>query len=347
LAESTVRILIVEDYGPFRQFIRSTLPKEVGPQAIFEASDGVQAIELARALRPDLILLDIGLPKLNGIDAARRIRQLAPQSRILFVSQESSVDLVQEAINVGASGYVVKTDAARELGMAVKAVLHGERFVGIRFAFHAFTEPSDDRAPQSDRRSKNCVPLQQEKERACRHEAGFYSDDEILLDSFTQFIVAALKAGNTVILHATASHRDSLRSRLQTYGLDMGAVIEGAVIEQERYISLDAADMLSTFMVNNLPDPVRFFKVTSDLIAGAVKAAKSEHRVAACGEIAPLLWAQGNAQAAIRLERLRGELAETYGVDTLCGYRRESFQRMADSHIFEEICKEHSTVHSR
>jgi DNA-binding NarL/FixJ family response regulator len=185
LAESTVRILIVEDYGPFRQFIRSTLPKEVGPQAIFEASDGVQAIELARALRPNLILLDIGLPQLNGIDAARRIRQLTPQSRILFVSQESSVDFVQEAINVGASGYVVKTDAARELAMAVKAVLHGERFVGIRFAFHAFTEPSDERAPQSDRRSKNCVPLQQEEESACRHEAGFYSDDEILLDSFT------------------------------------------------------------------------------------------------------------------------------------------------------------------
>jgi hypothetical protein len=121
----------------------------------------------------------------------------------------------------------------------------------------------------------------------------------------------------------------------------------GAVMEQGRYISLDAADMLFTFMVNDLPDPVRFFKVTSDLIAGAVKAAKSKHRVAACGEIAPLLWAQGNAEAAIRLERLWGELAETYGLDTLCGYPGGSFQRMADRHIFEEICKEHSTVHSR
>jgi hypothetical protein len=226
--------------------------------------------------------------------------------------------------------------------MALKAVLRGERFVGIRFAFHAFTEASDERAPQNDRRSKKCVPLQQEKESACRHEAGFYSDDEILLDSVTQFIGAALRAGNTVIVLATKSHRDSLMSRLQTCGLDMGAVME-----QGRYISLDAADMLFTFMVNDLPDPVRFFKVTSDLIAGAVKAAKSKHRVAACGEIAPLLWAQGNAEAAIRLERLWGELAETYGLDTLCGYPGGSFQRMADRHIFEEICKEHSTVHSR
>ena len=127
MAESTVRILVVEDYESFRQFICATLQKEVEPHSIFEASDGVQAIELARALRPDLILLDIGLPKLNGMEAARRIRELAPQSRILFVSQESSVDVIQAAFSVGASGYVVKTDAARELAIAVKAVLHGER----------------------------------------------------------------------------------------------------------------------------------------------------------------------------------------------------------------------------
>jgi hypothetical protein len=130
--------------------------------------------------------------------------------------------------------------------MAVKDVLHGERFVGITFAGHGFTEASDERAPQSDQRNKNFVPLQQEKEIACRHEARFYSDDEILLDGFTQFIGAALKAGNTVIVLATESHRDSLMPRLQKYGLDMGAVIE-----QERYISLDAAEMLSTFMVND------------------------------------------------------------------------------------------------
>ena len=71
-------------------------------QTIGEASDGEQAIELAQALQPDLILLDIGLPKLNGIEAARRIRELAPRSKIIFCSQESSVDVVQAAFSAGA-----------------------------------------------------------------------------------------------------------------------------------------------------------------------------------------------------------------------------------------------------
>jgi DNA-binding NarL/FixJ family response regulator len=160
LAESTVRILVVEDYESFRQFICATLHKEVAPQAIFEASDGGQAIALARALHPDLILLDIGLPKLNGIEAARRLRELAPKSRILFVSQESSVDVVQEAFSAGASGYVVKTDAARELAMAVKAVLRGERFVGIRFGGYGFAGPSEAAPPrrvQHSEREERCA----------------------------------------------------------------------------------------------------------------------------------------------------------------------------------------------
>lgn len=341
MAESKVRILIVEDYESFRQFIRSMLHSEVEPQAIFEASDGVQAIELAQAHCPDLILLDIGLPKLNGIDTARRIREFAPHVKILFVSQESSADIVQAAFNVGASGYVVKTDAARELVTAVKAVLRGERFVGIRFVGHGFTDPLDKRAPQKDRSHKDFIPRQREKEIASRHEVVFYSDDETLLDSFTHFITAALKAGNTVIALATEPHRKSLTLRLQTAGLDMDAVTK-----QARYISLDAAETLSTFMVDDMPDPVRFFKATRDLLGDALNAAK-DARVFACGEMAPLLWAQGNAEAAIRLERLWGELVERFGIDTLCGYSLSSFKSEADRRVFEEVCKEHSTVHSR
>jgi DNA-binding NarL/FixJ family response regulator len=85
-----------------------------------------------------LILLDIGLPKLNGIEAARRIRKVSPGSKILFVSQESSADAVREALGTGALGYVVKTDARRELLEGVSAVLRGERFVGQRFSAHDF-----------------------------------------------------------------------------------------------------------------------------------------------------------------------------------------------------------------
>jgi MEDS: MEthanogen/methylotroph, DcmR Sensory domain len=128
---------------------------------------------------------------------------------------------------------------------------------------------------------------------------------------------------------------------LRAHGLDIAAAIR-----QGSYISLNAADTFSTFMVNDLPDPVRFLKVVSDLILSAVNAAKGEHpRVAACGECAPLLWSQGRAEAAIQVEQLWDELAKTYDVDILCGYPSRSFHREEDNHIFQRIFAEHSAVH--
>ena len=107
-----VRILLVEDFEPFRRFIRSQLQPRLDLEVIAEASDGLEAVHVAEQLQPDLILLDIGLPKLNGIEAARRIRKLCPESKIVFLSQESSGDVIEEALNSGGTGYVVKTNAA-------------------------------------------------------------------------------------------------------------------------------------------------------------------------------------------------------------------------------------------
>ena len=99
---------MVEDYEPFRRFICSTLRKSSELDIVGEVADGLEAVQKAEELRPDLIVLDIGLPSLNGIDAARRIHKLLPKSKMLFVSQESSADVVQEALALGALGYVVK-----------------------------------------------------------------------------------------------------------------------------------------------------------------------------------------------------------------------------------------------
>ena len=112
--------------------------------------------------------------------------------------------------------------------------------------------------------------------------------------------------------------------------------------------SLDAADTLSTFMLNGMPDPVRFLKLFGNLIVTAPKAAKGDQaRVAIFGEMCHLLWAQGNAEAAIQVEKLGNQLVKTYDVDILCGYSLGSVQGGMDSHIFQRICAEHSAVHSR
>jgi DNA-binding NarL/FixJ family response regulator len=340
LKGSTTSILVVDDYEPWHRFVLTTLQKQPELRVIGEAVDGLEAVQKAQQLQPDLILLDIGLPTLNGIEAARRIREVSPKSKILFVSENRSWDIVEEALRTGVGGYVVKSDAAGELLPAVNAVLGGRRFVSASLAGNDLTDPENEQT--ADHNSGGVVlPFPpQNVWIARRHEVEFYSDDAAFVVGFTRFIEAALEVGNAVIVVATESHRKSLLQRLQETGVDIAAAIE-----QGRYVSLDVADTLSTFMVDDLPDPVRFLKVAGDLVMEAAKAANGEpRRVAACGECAPILWAQGKADAAVQVEHLWDEIARTKEVDILCGYVLNSFQREQESPIFERICAEHSAV---
>jgi DNA-binding NarL/FixJ family response regulator len=129
VTEGLVKVLVVEDYEPWRSFYWRELRKRTDLHIVAGVSDGFEAIQQALEQQPDLILLDIGLPGLNGIDAARRIREACPSSKILFVSQEVSADVVGEAMSTGASGYVVKFDARSDLLPAIEAVLGGRRFL--------------------------------------------------------------------------------------------------------------------------------------------------------------------------------------------------------------------------
>jgi DNA-binding NarL/FixJ family response regulator len=126
---TAVRILVVDDFEPWRRFLRCFLQEDPTWQIICEASDGLEAIEKGRELQPDLILLDIGLPKLNGIAAAREIRKIAPRSRILFFSENCCPAVVREALSAGGSGYVVKSDAASDLLPSLKAIMQNQQFV--------------------------------------------------------------------------------------------------------------------------------------------------------------------------------------------------------------------------
>ena len=125
-----ITLLLVDDFEAFRGVVSSLLREKPEFQIVAEASEGIEAVQKARQLQPSLILLDIGLPKLNGIAAARQIRELAPQSKIIFVTQETSADIVKEAIGLGAMGYVVKTKVQSELLKAIDSVLEGKQFIG-------------------------------------------------------------------------------------------------------------------------------------------------------------------------------------------------------------------------
>jgi DNA-binding NarL/FixJ family response regulator len=113
--QSTVEVLIVDDYKPWQDFICSLVKEVQGFRLVGTASDGLEAVQKANDLQPDLILLDVGLPGINGIAAAAQIRQCSPKSRILFVSENCDVDVVAAAMETGAVGYMPKTNAANEL----------------------------------------------------------------------------------------------------------------------------------------------------------------------------------------------------------------------------------------
>jgi DNA-binding NarL/FixJ family response regulator len=333
---SSLRVLVVDDCEPFRRFVCSTVEKKPDLQVVGEASDGLEAVQKAEELQPDLIVLDIGLPTLNGIEVARRIRKLCPERKILFMSQESSADVAHEAFRLGAMGYVVKSHAGSELFVALEEVCQGRQFVSRGLSGHSWVSAADAQAPGHLLPQEVLPALVPEKTQTVRsHEVQFYPDDESFVDGFTGYIKAALLNGNAVIVVATESHQKSLLQSLQDHGASIATAIE-----QGRCLSLDVADTLSTFMVNDLPDPMRFFKVVGGLIATAQATAGRPSRVTICGECASILWAEGNADGAIQVEQLCNQLTKRYPMDILCGFSLSSFYRDEDKQVFQRICGE-------
>jgi len=276
-----LRILVVEDHARFRQLICAALQRRAEFRT-FEAADGVEAAQKVAELQPDLILLDINMPKMHGFEVARRIRKLAPRARLLFLSQESSSEIVRKALSLGAHGYVQKVSAATDLLPAIDAVLAGQRFVSRSVASAGRT---DAPAPR-------------------RHEMLFCSHDAAIVDGFARYVAGALNAADAAIVLVTESHRTRLLHELRMRGVDVDGAIERGTC---RSFNADVA-----------PDPFRFLEAINGARAAATNAGKAPPRVAFCGERAGRLWAAGRTAEAVQLEQLCGELAQD--VDILCVY---------------------------
>lgn len=136
MERTPIRVLVVEDFAPLRKVICATLGRRPSLRIVCEVSDGQEAVQKAEELKPDLILLDIGLPTLNGIEAAKKIFTLVPHVTIIFVTQQNDADVMAAALRSGAKAYVLKTDANRELLPAVEAVLQGNNFISSGVTRH-------------------------------------------------------------------------------------------------------------------------------------------------------------------------------------------------------------------
>ena len=137
---SGIRVLIVDDFEQWRKVVRAALQGKLGLHIFEEAADGLEAVQKAQAMQPDLVVLDIGLPMLNGIEVARHIRSVSAKSKVVFLTENRSCEVTETALQDGASGYVVKSAFARDLIPAVEAVLEGRQFLSAKL-IHWTLEP--------------------------------------------------------------------------------------------------------------------------------------------------------------------------------------------------------------
>jgi len=196
-----VRVLIVDDFEQWRRELRTILEEKSTLRVVGEAENGREALQQAQLLRPDLVLLDIGLPLLNGIQVARLIANSSFRSKVLFVSENRREEIAEEALRTGALGYVVKSQAGTDLLPAIDAVLQGEQFVS------AVLRTQDPRGETEDISGnlahKNVVAAFPRQSRASRHEVAFYADDEGLEAGFARVSRATLNVEGTVLIIAS------------------------------------------------------------------------------------------------------------------------------------------------
>ena len=334
-AAMKIRILVVDDYQPWLRVVRSAIERQEGLLIVGEASDGLQAVAQAQELQPDLILLDIGLPKLNGIEAARRIRQLLPRSRVLFLTENQSPELAEHVLHECAGGYLIKAYAARELQVAIETVLQGKQFVCSALADRVLVH-SAERCIQASPITPQ--PRAEILKAKTRHEVAFYGNDEELVNGFSRQIESDLRIGNPVVVIASQPHRAGILQRLAADGID----VEAATAEA-RYSAWDNIETLSSIMAGDLPDETLCTAAVARVMSTVAKSTDAT-RVAIVGECAPVLLAQGNVEGAIRLEQLWDQITRNYAADTLCGYVGGTTPQRNSQAVIERICAEHSAV---
>ncbi len=339
----SVRVVVLMEFHQFQTFIAPILQQRPNWHVVAVAAEPSDAVRLAGHLHPDLILLDLDLPRMNGINTARQIRTVSPESNIVFLSRESPAMVVRDLFRFGVLGYVKKEYASSELIAAMEAVFQHRRFIGSGEASHELAGSAESHA---DRHIKEVLkmtsPWREKSLSPPSHEIQFYSEDAVLLDRLGGFVEAAIRAGHSAAVCATKSSRDDLVCALQGRGLDVDDLVR-----RRNYMAFDAAKILSAFSTGESLDRAKFLRVLGGVITSAVEAARANRaRVALYQECSSLLWAKGRDETAIQLERLLNELVNRYDMDVLCGYSLTYFHGEEDIYAIQRLCAEHSAVNS-
>jgi DNA-binding NarL/FixJ family response regulator len=342
---SFLRVLLVEDFCAFRRAIRTMLEELPRFQVVGEAADGDAAIQLAAALLPDLILLDINLPKLNGLQVVPHILRLSPSSKIVFLTQEPSTEVAEEALHLGARGYVVKSDAGGELLRALEAVMRDERYVSRRLRTHMASETLHRfgiRNASAAEEARTGAQGSPGKPFPCAHEAHYYLHDHDFQKSLQICVSKALRAGDAVIVLLTLSHQQALCRGLQATGLAISEEIKTGRLQL-----VDANALISGYFGDEIPVESQSREQARLLVESGERARIGEHsRVCVFGECLSLLFAKGKRDAVLRLERTWDELGKTHDLYLRCWYQVSQERLKSDHKFFQELSEQHTAVYS-
>jgi CheY-like chemotaxis protein len=282
------RILVADDHDEMRQRIATLL--ESAFDVVATVADGQAAVEAVRALHPDVVVLDIAMPVLNGLEAAAIIKDLPEPPKIVFATGYDDPEFAEASVALGASGFVLKRNMSE-----IVSVIH---------------------------RALNV------------HAVCFYENAQSLARTVGSFIGTGLAINQPAVLIATRAHGDAIVEQMSAMALD-----PRKRMEQGELVMLCADELLSRFMVDGMPDAVRFQDTLGPIMDAA--AGSGNRVVRAYGEMVDLLWNNDKAAAAVSLEILWNQLIARRKLSLLCGYRLEGIGSGDES---KKICDLHSHV---
>ena len=307
-------MLVVDDHQQVLDRVSTLLSEDFDVAGV--ATDGWQALDSVRQIAPDLIVLDINMPRLNGFETMRALKQAGSRAPVVFLSMLDDEDTVGEAFRCGGHGYVLKSQVARDLVMALEQVRHGRLFApSLTSLFHLTASPGVEHAMQ------------------------LYGDSSTFVDGLATFFDLALERGDATCVITSSDVREGLETRLRNRGWDVGGS-SGL----NRYLAVDSAAAISRFMRNGLPDVDVLAEIAAELDQYRRDVTEGgTGRLTIFGDMSMSLIENGEANAAIALESLWTSLTHSLPFFTLCGYTTGCFHGH-EPDLWSGVCGQHWAV---
>ena len=317
-----LRILIVDDHEVVRRGVRSLLSARTEWSVCGEAEDGLEAIEKAKRLQPDIVLMDITMSRMDGVQATKVIRQEVPEAKVILISQNDPSVGRMQAADADARDFVAKIDLPRDLLSTIDRVVgQGKQKIGGRVNQDMQNEPwcrlLDDAAPQN-------------------HIVQLYQDEKFLSRAVCRFAVSAINHGEGVILVPTSGHWNALRPRLEAEGVDVKAAQSCGQLTV-----IDADQLLPNFMRNSMPDGPLFLGLAGETITRA-RGGDRFTKVRWWGEMVNVLWERGDVAASMGLEDLFHKLAHDRDIAIFCSFLMDNFDGDVHARMLPRLGQNHS-----